>query len=69
MVLGNFQCKGVLLNKIALVRQGLPVVAVHIGGGVVVWILFLSSITSFRSPGEYRAEILSENAVKRKTTN
>ena len=44
-------------------------VAVHIGGGVVVWILFLSSIISFRSPGDHRAEILSENAVKCKTTN
>ena len=47
MVLGNFQCLGVLLI-LFIVGQGLTALAVGAGG--VVWTFFLSTIMSLLSP-------------------
>ena len=68
----NFQCRGVLLIWIR-VGQGPTALAVGVGG--VVWTFFLSSIFSlFFLPdslgdGLIQTEILSQRAVKSKTTN
>ena len=67
----NFQCRGVLLIWI-VVGQGPTALAVGAGG--VVWTFFLLSIISlFFLPLSGRRpdidEILSQRAVKPKTTN
>ena len=51
MVLGNFQCRAVLLIWI---RVGQRPTALAVGAGGVVWTFFLSSIMSFLSPSLWK---------------
>ena len=44
MVMGNFQCRGILLTW---TRVGQGPTALAVGAGGVVWTFFLSSIISF----------------------
>ena len=63
----NFQCWGVLLLWM-IVGQGPIVLAVGAGGGCLD-IFSLVYLFSFPSPSPWETEILSQRAVKPKTTN
>ena len=68
----NFQCRGVLLIRIT-VGQGLIALAVGAGGdGLDIFFSHLSLLFSFSlslGDGPIETEILSQRAVKPKTTN
>ena len=68
----NFQCRGVLLTWIT-VGQGPTVLAVGAGGcGLDIFFSHLSFLFSFSlclGDGPIQTEILSQRAVKPKTTN
>ena len=68
----NFQCRGVLLTWIT-VGQGPIVLAVGVGGGCLdIFFSHLSLLFSFSlslEDGSILTEILSQRAVKPKTTN
>ena len=71
MVLGNFQCLGVLLVWIA-VGQGPTALAVGAGGGCLDIFSLVYHFPSFSlslGDGPIWTEILSQGAVKPKTTN
>ena len=65
----NFQCQGVLLSLI-IVGQGPTALTVG-AGGIVLTFLLSSVITLFFlwETARYRLQILSQRAVKPKTTN
>ena len=63
----NFQCRGILLIW-TIVGQGPIVFAVGAGGGCLD-IFSLIYHFSFLSPSLWETEILSQRAVKPKTTN
>ena len=71
----NFQCRGVLLN-LFIVGQGPIALAVGAGGGgggrfghFFSRLSFLSSFFLSLGDGPIKTEILSQRAVKPKTTN
>ena len=68
----NFQCQGVVLISI-IVGQGPIVLAVGAGGGCLDFflsrVLFLFSFSLSLGDGPIYTEILSQRAVKPKTTN
>ena len=72
MVLGKLQCRGVLLIW-SRVGQGPTVLAAGSGGGCLDIVLsclsFLFSFSLSLGDGPIKTEILSQRAVKPKTTN
>ena len=65
----NFQCRGVLQIWI-IVGQGPTALAVGAGGGCLDFFLsFLFSVSLSLGDGPISTEILSQRAVKPKTTN
>ena len=67
----NFQCRGVLLVWM-IVGQGPVALAVGVGGGcldIFLSSVFFSSFSLSLEDGPIKTEILSQRAVKPKTTN
>ena len=70
-MLGNFQCQGILLIWI-MEEQGPVVLEVSAGGGCLGIFSFACHFSCFSlslGDGPIQTEILSERAVKIKTTN
>ena len=65
----NFQCQGILLLQ-KIVGQGPTALVVGAGGGCFdIFLCLLSSFSHSPGDGPISAEILSQRAVKPKTTN